>query len=155
VRRLAVLLATGFGIGRLPVAPATWASAAVTLCLVPDAARAPLPLGLAILLLLPVSIVVCQLAEHDLGTDAHPIVADEVVGMLIAVWGVPHQAGTSPFLLLVLAFLFFRAYDIVKPTPIRQSQSLPGGWGVVTDDVLAGIATNLTLRLGVTLGLPL
>ena len=115
----------------------------------------PNPLGLAILLLLPVSIVVCHLAEHDLGTDAHPIVADEVVGMLIAVWGVPHQAGTSPLLLLVLAFLFFRAYDIVKPTPIRQSQSLPGGWGVVTDDVLAGIATNLTLRLGVTLGLPL
>lgn len=152
MRRLAVLLATGFGIGRLPVAPATWASAATSLLLVPEAARAPFALAAAILLSLPVAIWACHQAEHELGTDAHPIVADEVVGMMIAVWGVPHAAGTSPALLLGAAFLLFRAYDILKPPPIRGSQALPGGWGVVVDDVLAGIATNLTLRLAALAG---
>jgi phosphatidylglycerophosphatase A len=155
VRRPAIVIATVFGIGRLPVAPATWASAAVALVLIPEAARAPVPLGIAILAALPIAIWASHQAEQELGHDAHPIVADEVVGMLLSVWGVPHAAGASPALLLLGAFFLFRAYDIVKPFPIRQSQALPGGLGVVTDDVLAGIATNLTLRLAAAWGLPL
>lgn len=155
MRRPAVLLATLFGVGHLPVAPATWASAVVTLLLIPAAARDPVVLGVLVVALLPLAIWSSHLAERELGTDAHPIVIDEVVGMLIAVWGVPHAASASPALLLIAAFFLFRAYDIVKPFPIRQSQALPGGWGVVTDDVLAGIATNLTLRLLVVLGAPL
>jgi phosphatidylglycerophosphatase A len=153
VPRLAVSLATLFGIGRLPVAPATWASAATTLLLIPDAVRAPLVLGVCILALVPVAVWASHRAEDVLGHDAHPIVIDEVVGMLIAVWGVPHVS-SSPALLLVAAFFLFRAFDIVKPPPIRGSQALPGGWGVVADDVLAGIATNVTLRLGAALGIP-
>jgi phosphatidylglycerophosphatase A len=155
VRRLAVLLATGFGIGRLPVAPATWASAAVALLLflLPDAARNPFPLGLTALAALPVAVWSSHEAEKELGRDAHPIVVDEVVGMLVAVWAVPHAAGASPALLLAAAFFLFRIFDILKPFPIRQSQALPGGWGVVVDDLLAGVATNLVLRLGAAWGL--
>jgi phosphatidylglycerophosphatase A len=89
-----------------------------------------------------------------LGHDAHPIVIDEVAGMLIALLGVPHRAA-SPALLLGSAFLLFRLFDIVKPFPIRQVQRLPGGWGVVTDDLLAGIATNLVLQLAARAGAPL
>jgi phosphatidylglycerophosphatase A len=154
VPRPAVLVATLFGVGRLPIAPATWASAATCLLLLPDAVRSPAPLALLVAALLPIAVWTSHLAEKELGTDAHPIVIDELVGMLIAVWGVPHAAA-SPAWLLLAAFLLFRAYDIVKPFPIRQSQALPGGWGVVADDVLAGIATNLTLRLAVLIGVPL
>jgi phosphatidylglycerophosphatase A len=154
VRPLAILLATGFGIGRLPVAPATWASAAVALLLVPEAFRAPLVLGVAILLVTPLAIWASGEAEKELGHDAHPIVIDEVAGMLVAVIAVPH-ASSSPLLLLAAAFLLFRIFDIVKPFPIGRAQRLPGGWGVVADDLLAGVATNLALRLAVRVGIPL
>jgi len=154
VRPLFRLVATGFGLGQLPVAPATWASAAVALLLIPDAFRAPLPLGLALLVVTPIAIWTSGEAEKDLGHDAHPIVIDEVAGMLVAVFAVPHAAA-SPLLLLVSAFLLFRLFDIVKPFPIRQVQNLPGGWGVVADDLLAGLATNLVLRLAARAGAPL
>jgi phosphatidylglycerophosphatase A len=145
VRRPVVLLATGFGIGFLPVAPATWASLATILVLfaIPGS-LAPTELGIAILLLLPVSVWASGEAERDLGRDAHPIVIDEVVGMLISVWGIAYAHRLV--VVLVLGFVLFRVFDVLKPFGIRKSQDLPGGWGVVADDVLAGIATNLVLR---------
>lgn len=160
MRRLAVILATGFGLGRLPIAPATWASFAVALFLFALAAwrpRAldPIPLGIAILLLLPIAVWACGAAEEDLGHDAKPIVADEIVGMLVSVWCV-WPAGDAPSAgLLAAAFLLFRLFDIAKPFPIGASQKLPGGLGVVTDDVLAGVATNVALRLLLLAGVPL
>lgn len=153
MRPLAILLATGFGLGRLPVAPATWASAAVVLLLIPDAARAPLVLCIALLVAVPLAVWSSGEAEKELGHDAHPIVIDEVAGMLVAVLGVTQSAG-SPALFLVAAFLLFRFFDIVKPFPISQVQALPGGWGVVADDLLAGVATNLVLRLAIWAGAP-
>ena len=155
MRRLAVLLATGFGIGHLPIAPATWASAAVTLAFFVLLPRMDwiLTLG-AIAAVTPLAIWASGEAERELGHDAHPIVIDEVAGMLVSVIAVPH-ASPSPVLFLGSAFLLFRFFDIVKPFPIRQSQALPGGWGVVTDDILAGVATNLALRLAVLAGAPL
>jgi phosphatidylglycerophosphatase A len=154
VRPLTLLLATGFGIGRLPLAPATWASAAVAILLIPDALRAPLVLGAAIAVVTPLAVWASGEAERELGHDAHPIVIDEVAGMLVSVVAVPH-AGASPALLLASAFFLFRFFDIVKPFPIRQVQELPGGWGVVADDLLAGLATNLVLRLAAWAGAPL
>jgi phosphatidylglycerophosphatase A len=155
VRRLSIHLATLFGVGRLPIAPATWASAVVAGFLLPEACRLPVPLAIAILAATPLAIWASGEAEKELGHDAHPIVIDEVVGMMIAVWGVPRAAGAPPVLFLAAAFLLFRLYDIVKPFPIRRSQALPGGWGIVVDDVLAGIAANLTLRLAAALGVAL
>jgi phosphatidylglycerophosphatase A len=160
VRRLAVILATGFGLGRLPIAPATWASFAVALVLFALAAWCPealdpVPLGIALLLLVPVAIWASGAAERDLGHDAKPIVVDEIVGMLVAVWGVS-RAGAAPSAALVFAaFLLFRFFDIAKPFPIGASQKLPGGLGVVTDDVLAGVATNVVLRLLLLAKVPL
>jgi phosphatidylglycerophosphatase A len=146
VRRLAVWIATGFGIGYLPVAPATWASLAVALLLLPFApVLDPWVVGAAALALAAVGVWSAGEAEKTLGTDAKPIVIDEVVGMLVGICGV--TMGSSPLLTLGLAFVLFRFFDIVKPFGIRRSQVLPGGWGVVVDDVLAGIATNLALRL--------
>lgn len=148
MRRLAVWVGTGFGIGYLPVAPATWASFAAMLLLIPFATRPDnFGLGVGIAVLVPVSIWASGEAERTLGHDARPIVIDEVVGMLTTVWGV--SLGSRPILALGLAFLLFRLFDIWKPFPINESQRLPGGWGVVVDDLLAGVAANVVLRIGV------
>jgi len=168
IRRAAVLVAIGFGIGRFPVAPATAASFAVTALLAAAAALSPgllmpAPLAVLILVLLPLAIWTSGEAEHELGTDAKPIVVDEVVGMLVSVWGIDRLGGFGaldgmspvPWHFLLAAFLLFRLFDILKPFPIRRSQKLPGGWGVVVDDLLAGIATNLALRLLIWAGAPL
>jgi len=146
MRRAAVWLATGFGIGFLPVAGATWGSFAVALVLLPFATSlTPLGVGIAILVTCVIGVWASGEAEKSLGRDANPIIIDEVAGMLVSVWAIP-LAGRA-VLGLGLAFVLFRIFDIVKPFPIRQSQALPGGWGVVVDDLLAGVATNLVLRL--------
>lgn len=150
MRQIAVLLATGFGIGYLPIAPATWASAATALLLfaiLPRVGFVPL-LGLT-LAATGLALLVCGPAEEKLGHDAHPIVMDEVAGMFVTVCGVPMIGHGQPpqLLLLVLAFVLFRVFDIAKPFPVGRAQALPGALGIVTDDVLAGIYSNLVLQV--------
>ena len=133
MRRVAVLVATGFGLGYLPIAPATWASAATALTLVVTA----------------VAVWVSGPAEKTLGHDAHPIVIDEVAGMMITVCGVPAIGFAVPshILTLIVGFVLFRIFDVWKPPPVGRAQELPGGLGVVTDDVLAGLYSNLVLQI--------
>ncbi len=148
MRKVAIAIATGFGIGFAPVAPATVASFAVALLLIPAVGHvSPLVWGLATLALVPVAVWSAGEAEHGLGTDAKPIVIDEVVGMLVGGWGV--AMGSRPLVSLALLFVLFRVFDIWKPLGIHRSQRLPGGWGVVIDDVLAGVLTNVVLRVAV------
>src|SRR5262249_59262474 len=73
-------------------------------------------------------------AEKELGHDAHPIVIDEVIGQSLALLFVPHQPAT-----FALAFVLFRVFDVWKPLGAREIQRLPGGLGVVADDVVAGL----------------
>jgi phosphatidylglycerophosphatase A len=82
-------------------------------------------------------------AEHDSGK----IVYDEFCGMFLAVWG-----ASTPGQYFV-AFLLFRLFDIVKPFPINKSQELPGGWGVMADDLLAGGVARLILAILITCGI--
>ena len=146
MRRLAVWIATGFGIGYFPVAPATVASFAVALVLLLlSGSLDPWIVGGAALAVAAIGVWSAGEAEKTLGTDAKPIVIDEVVGMMVGVCGVP--MGASPILTLGLLFVLFRVFDIWKPLGIGRSQSLPGGWGVMVDDVLAGLATNVVLRI--------
>lgn len=78
--------------------------------------------------------------------DPGVIVIDEVAGMIVAVAAVPRTP-----LILAAAFLCFRALDIVKPFPARQSQSLAGGLGVVVDDLVAGAYTLVLLAVSLSL----
>ncbi len=81
--------------------------------------------------------------EARLGThDPSCIVVDEAAGMLVTLVGHPR---TFPWVLGL--FALFRLMDVWKPFPIRQLQDLPGGWGVVTDDLLAGVYANLLLQI--------
>lgn len=81
-------------------------------------------------------------AEKLFGHDARKIVIDEWAGMLIAFWLLPYSLTNY-----AIAFIAFRAFDVVKIPPARQCERLPGGWGVTMDDVVAGIQANLFTQL--------
>jgi phosphatidylglycerophosphatase A len=148
VRRLAVLVATVFGAGRLPVVPATWASLLTAIVLYAlRGSLAPVPLLVAAAVVTAIGIPASGEAERSLGHDAKPIVIDEVAGMLVSALGLRHLPGPRGAAEFLLLFGLFRVFDIVKPWPVLQSQALPGGWGVVVDDLLAGIYTAMVLWL--------
>jgi phosphatidylglycerophosphatase A len=97
----------------------------------------------AILLLTIVGIWSAGSAERDLGHDAHPIVIDEVVGQWI-----PLLFTNKSISWVVVAFFLFRILDVIKPFGIRDSQKLPGGYGVVIDDLLAGLLAGVIIMIG-------
>ncbi len=143
MKRPVVWLASLGPAGWSPVAPATAGSALVTAVawFLPVPA---FPLALALLAAGTfVAVWAAGEAEKSLGHDAGPIVIDEAVGQAIALLFAPHRP-----LVFVAAFLLFRLFDIWKPLGAREAQTLPGGWGVVADDVIAGLTT-----LGVLQGL--
>ncbi len=72
-------------------------------------------------------------------TDPSEVVIDEVVGMWISIYGLP-----SSF--VVPGFFMFRIVDVIKPVPVCTAEKLPGGWGIMADDVLGGIMTNLIFQ---------
>jgi phosphatidylglycerophosphatase A len=82
------------------------------------------------------------LMEKDLGTDPPQVVVDEMVGYWIAMLALDRS-----WALVVIGFFIFRIFDILKPFPVRRAERLPSGWGIMADDALAGIYTNLVLRL--------
>lgn len=140
-------LASFFGIGFLPKMPGTWGSAAAfgLYMLLPAAAFN----GAGLLYTLPIFAVFCLIsvyvstqAELKLGHDSGHIVIDEVCGYFAAVMFLPHT-----LLVGLYAFLFFRVFDIAKPFPISRSQKLPQGWGVVADDLLAGLFANVLTQI--------
>lgn len=134
MRPLVRLLATLGPVGYAPVAPATAGSAAVALIgwFVP-VPTLPVALGLIAVGAVLAAWIAGE-AEKDLGHDAKPIVVDEAVGQSLALLLVPHT-----ILAFVAAFFLFRVFDVWKPLGAREIQRLPGGLGVVADDVIAGL----------------
>ena len=144
MRGLVRALATMGPVGYAPIAPATAASfvvAAIGWFLPP----APLPWAIAAIVVGGlVAVWLCGEAEKDLGHDAHPIVADEVIGQSIALLLAPHTLWA-----FAAAFFLFRVFDVWKPLGARESQELPGGWGIVADDTIAGLTSLAVLHLGI------
>jgi len=143
---VALALATFFGTGFFPVAPATFASFVLCLVLgfVSGWTARPDPLLLAGIIA-AVSLVGVWASEHGeraWGEDPGRVVIDEVAGLLITVWAFHLTPAV-----LGLGFILFRVMDVVKPPPAYQLQSLRGGWGVMADDVMAGIYAHLALRV--------
>jgi len=135
-------VATWGGVGYLPLIPGTWGTLAA------------LPLwwllrplgfwgyGLALVILVAVSIRVTGVAEVYLGPDHPAIVFDEVVGLLVALAWAPFA---WPWVLS--GFTLFRLFDIWKPFPVKYCEQLPGGWGVTLDDLAAGLLARGVLEL--------
>lgn len=137
------LIATVFGVGRLPLMPGTWGSLIV------------LPLYLLIgwnnliffiimAFFLVISIPASRYLSREMKeADPSEIVIDEFAGQMITLLFLP-EFGLKVF---IIAFIIFRVCDIIKPPPANISQDLPHGWGVVLDDVFAGIYANLILQI--------
>ena len=143
LNRFIVLLASGFGAGYSPFAPGTVGTlVAVPLFLVLSLIATPLyEVTLAAFFFL--SCWVADRAEAYFGRRDDPrIVIDEIMGFLLTMLWVPKTP-----LFLTLGFFAFRFFDIVKPPPGRRLERLPGGWGVVMDDVSAGIYANIVLQI--------
>lgn len=135
------LLATAGYTGYTPKAPGT-AGSLLGALIVWALTFAPPPVYIAVMAIgLPVAIWVSGKAERRFGHDAHQIVIDETLGMIMTMAWLP--PGWLP---LALGFVFFRIMDIIKVFPANKAQKLPGGFGVVADDIMAAIYANFLVR---------
>ncbi len=161
LKKLAVWLSTGFGLGYSPVFPGTagcllgiplaWA--------IQETGRwmgheIPFHITAAAILSL-MAVPLCSAGERAAGTkDPHCVVADEYLTFPICMIGLPF----SP-LMVAIAFVSNRILDIVKPFPARQIQVLPGGWGITLDDIFSSTyslaANHLAFYILTRAGLPL
>jgi phosphatidylglycerophosphatase A len=149
----AMLVATFLGVGKLRPGPGTWGSA-VTVLLWAGLARAiepwlrtPVAISLAALVMLIGIPAATRVARGSGVKDPQFVVIDEVAGQLVALIAVPLQWKS-----FLAGFILFRAFDIVKPPPVRQLEGIPEGAGIVLDDVAAGLyalgAVHLLLHFG-------
>jgi len=131
------------GLGLLRPAPGTIGSAfGLILFMTLLASRSVLLQVIATLILTVVGAMAATITERELGhEDPSEVVIDEVAGMWVALWS------TSSWGLGIVAFLLFRILDIVKPFPARQAESLHGGWGIMLDDLMAGLYALILVRL--------
>jgi phosphatidylglycerophosphatase A len=142
LRAFALACATALGVGYAPVAPGTFGSA-VGLLLWYGLPSSLLAQATAIVIVVVMGWWSGTVAERHFGrADPGQVVVDEVAGMLVTLFLVPvGWAGAF------LAFLLFRLADIVKPYPANRLERLPGGAGIMADDIMAGVYANLALRL--------
>jgi len=144
VGRLKVLLATGFGIGHAPVAPGTVGSvpgALLSLGLATAGGAWASLAGFAVVT--AIGFWVSGHAALRFGArDPRPIVVDEIAGQMLSLLLVPPTTAT-----IVLGFFLFRIFDVWKPYPARRLESLPGAWGIMADDLAAGVYANLALQV--------
>ena len=141
-------LSTLFGIGYFPKAPGTAGTlfAAIVYFALPDNWQNPIFALMAILVGSLISVFFISKAEEGLGHDNGKIVLDEFWGYLIAVLFLP-----KTLVIIIAAFVLFRIFDILKPEPVDVLQKLPKGWGVMADDIMAGIYANIVLQIVIRL----
>jgi phosphatidylglycerophosphatase A len=143
--RAGLTIATALGAGYAPKAPGTFGSAVGLLLWI----ALPKMLWLQIVAIVVVSVVGAwsgYVAEEHFGRrDPGQVVVDEVAGMMVTMLLNP----IGGFWWMLTAFVLFRAADIVKPYPVRRLEALPGGTGIMADDLLAGVYANLALRLAI------
>jgi phosphatidylglycerophosphatase A len=145
--RLAVLLATAGGIGYAPAAPGTFGSAVgVVAYLVTDGWLLVWQAGLVLLVtgvgVWSASAAATHFGRHDPGY----VVIDEVAGQ----WLTLLATGAGPWGALA-GFVVFRVLDVTKPWPARRLESLPGGLGIMADDLMAAVYGNILMQIGVRL----
>ncbi|MDE5842893.1 MAG: phosphatidylglycerophosphatase A [Muribaculaceae bacterium] len=146
------LIATSFGVGFLPVAPGTWgALLAIVLWL-------PLYLWVnpmvSFIVTLAAAIIYCVAgtwasteAEKYWGKDPVAACADETVGQWISLLPLCRGVEECPWWLIIVSLALFRFFDIFKPLGIRKMESLPGGYGMMADDILAAIYSAVILEV--------
>ncbi len=133
------ILATFFGLGYLPLVPGTWASlAALTLAWFFHETLIWQVVGFSL-----IGLLICKPAEDAFGSkDPGAFVLDEVAGMALSLLWLPKN-----LVLFVIAFILFRALDILKPGPIGKIQASRTPMSIMWDDLLAGVFVNVFLQI--------
>ena len=136
------LIGSGFYTGYVPIASGTFGSlVAIVIYIIPGFERLEIIIP-AIILLFSYGLFVSSKFEKVYGKDPSQCTVDEVVGTWIALIALPKS-----FLIVFTAFLVWRALDIIKPFPARTSEKLPGGFGIMIDDVISGFYTVVIVHL--------
>ncbi|MAP41783.1 MAG: phosphatidylglycerophosphatase A [Woeseiaceae bacterium] len=142
--RLAFAIGTVFKTGYIPIAPGTIGSIVGLLVfwLIKDSASFTVEV-LVVTILFFVGVWASTIVEQVLQRqDPGVVIVDEVVGMLVALMLLPPTTTV-----IFLAFFLFRFFDIVKPYPARWCEQLSRGWGIMMDDVVAGLYVNVLLHI--------
>ncbi len=153
--RLKLLLATGLGTGYLPIAPGTWGSGAVTLIyvLMALAGASFAAISITMIALAVAFSVACVwsggYAEQRFGQkDPGRVTADEWAGQALTYFLLPvRTVWAANWPVAVAGFLAFRILDVIKPPPANALQEQPRGWGILLDDLFAGIYANIICQL--------
>jgi len=138
---IAIALGSVLGTGFIPIAPATFASL-LSLLLVWVLPKSVIVYGATTVACFFLGIWLATQLEQRWGHDARRITIDELVGMLVTFYLVPF--GLVPAL---VGFLLFRFFDIVKLSFVRWFERRPAGWGIVLDDVMAGVCANIVMQV--------
>lgn len=137
-------IAFGFGSGAIPFAPGTFGTlVAVPLYLLMQSLSHGLYLFLLLLIIIGSSWL-CDKVSNEIGVEDHQgMCLDEIVGFLVTMYAAPHGIKW-----IILGFIFFRIYDIWKPWPIQFiDEKVKNGFGMILDDVLAGIYALITIHI--------
>jgi phosphatidylglycerophosphatase A len=136
------LVGSGFYTGYIPIASGTFGSlAAIIIYLIPGFERLEIIIP-ALIVLFIYGLIVSSKFEKVYGKDPSQCTVDEVVGTWIALIALP-----KTILIVLTSFLVWRALDIIKPFPARTSEKLPGGLGIMIDDVISGFYSLIILHL--------
>ena len=136
-------VAYGFGSGLVPVASGTFGTLVGVALYWFMAPLAALPYAATTAGLWLAGVFICDVTARDLGShDPGSIVWDEIVGYLVAMYLLPRHWGW-----MIAGFMLYRVFDIWKPFPVRTVERWPGGWGIMADDVVAGLYTLALLHL--------
>ncbi|MEO6849395.1 MAG: phosphatidylglycerophosphatase A [Mucilaginibacter sp.] len=137
------LISTCFGIGYISKGGGSVAAAACCICWYFLLAKGynPVPLLLITSAITLLGIWSAGRVATIWGHDPSKVVIDEAAGMCISLLFVPVKV-----IYILTAFVLFRFFDIVKPLFIKRTEQLPGGWGIMLDDVVAGVYTNILLQ---------
>lgn len=131
------------GLGYFPFAPGTLTSLAAVILFVlfPSLLRIEVAVP-AIGIVFAAGLWASEVMERIYGHDPSQVTIDELAGQWVALLLLP-----GGWLTMLLGFGAFRFFDILKPEPVNSAQNLPGGWGVMVDDLLAGIYANFSVRI--------
>ena len=136
------LIGSGFYTGYVPIASGTFGSlVAIVIYIIPGFERLEIIIP-AIIILFFYGLFVSSKFEKVYGKDPSQCTVDEVVGTWIALIALPKS-----FLIVFTTFLIWRVLDIIKPFPARTSEKLPGGFGIMIDDVISGFYTLVIVHL--------
>lgn len=139
--KIALILATWFGIGLVPVASGTFGTLAALPVVLLLNYLGEWYGAFALVVVTVAAIWASDRTQELLGrTDPSEVVIDEVSGFLVTMLLLP-----TSWVNVGLGFILFRFFDIVKPWPVRQAERLKGGFGIVVDDLLAGVYAHLCL----------